>query len=1829
MKYTGFSKLSPTAKYQKVWNGKESNLICYLSFPLVEFLEKDLSIDDRDLIHNTIASIFKETEETLLRESRFDAVKKSLNLIKEKHEVEEVQQKRIKLPNYAVQRNQFDEEVNSEVRKKLTILIKKLEKEYEYFGHEYPLFKGYLIRIIRYFEVQALDLVAKVFKSSKPQYNVSIVDKVINKLGSSNITQQEINEFSDYFTSLPVKKGLEMRKKIGSQILKLPFSDKYKEGLRVEDRFGNTLFSMALSTIAEADRPKYYAMEVLVPKDENQKILWEKQQKAGKIGTLKFRLNLEIQKIKNKTYSIFKKKCGKETDAESKIQPQPNDRMNSTPICQYLQDPSRKLLREQLKFEDPSVVFVSRYPNDSTQQTSHYKKLKEIIGTEYLGDFFYYIFENEVDFTNLQWLSEFDMNPFLEMRGSFMAKSISIRLKMNTMSPTLFRAIKEKLFRLRQKGEENSPPLSTFIDSIKGLFTLSFQAFNIISTVMEQDWFKYVPKSEVIDKNSEERPISFIYNDMVRFIKEQLPHQLLFYSIFYKDQTTVDKLNETFEYFLQVASDHPTVQGLREQLTLHAACELAELSGDLATSGLDSAAISALLRRSLALKAGFQPTKAAAGFSAALLADRFLPYPDTNLAELAFGGFVKDANIAGAEYHMSGEHANVLAKAARLDPHNPRPAIGTYLQLASSAKFRQACAAARLALGRLWLQLLARNGSGAVYTPLSDLPTVLSSENRRKTKIGKIDVIVEKKLSVNVGRYKKSFDLWKIRNKENLINRRNINENDLQSYRENKFYGELDKHHFCRHALEVLAVHFTDEQAASGSARACLGGLARAFGLRLFLKAVFRFAAANCEVGGRAAALCAYLANDFLVKLFPNGSNGGCDVAFLLGDDQNEGFGIEQNTTSLVYNRFIRTAIDKDWIYKEKISEMRLLDPVLLEVQDPKHLSEEKKLTLLLLGETSDFGQIAFSPAFTDDEKLSIMKLEYSIEDLGLRAELLKLLKIPGMTLHGLHYAAWVHRLDLTQVCNDSLESVVNTLNRLNDLDFAKAAAHCWQTFAKQNNEAGQRSVLLAGLASRSLPKLAAAVKLADPALLGAAALDRPFDGDAFALDFDGALFSPALGIISKWGELAHLLAAQILMKNTESAFLFKEPEKKIENAVLAQIVKTQCYFDHSILGIRYQFETALRLAKEGKNSALLTDIESSLKSLMDVFARGAGQVAEVEAEPGLGLLAGRLLFVPGPDAHDWKNERGKKRFAARGDLFEVRSAPDMADLLKRDFKRNLKRRTNQKLVKFSSEIQDASTFRDQFSDRLIWAISIFFELKKTFLEIKNKEELLLEILKPELSFHETLKGTKERAVVDLMGSMSFSVFEISKLARSIKEPDRFIQEMCIEIGEIKKSLDENPDYLDHEAEQEEEYQEMHVNQRKAQDRSIIMKNYFNNLMMIAPLMVCFFSNAKLADTLISKLKELKIDSNLIYCNRAKLNDEQVALERNCYNKEAFNKIVAFSVKVETPIPQNTMVVQDPNLLGYLEVMDMVRVNEQNIAADHSLLSKRDFRLEHVEKGRFSAALVKQMFADQGLAITKLSKAAVAWSRAVEDTAHLPPLAAYQPQSPAAPEPKDKDIVLPFNPFAAPSPRATICTKDEAPALAKDCQIEEFVFPVWFDVVEQKSDKPKEASSYFVKVNYQLYYKTKEGQLFFFDPKARMHSSQFDLFTLIANMKDKVEPVEKKLGSKLVDKFNHSNQGPFAGGVHQVSDPADKNFWSTNFGENLIGLNHHNEKFYKNRRVLQQLNSIYEESRSKATTNNIPPSVSGQVNSVMGVSENAVKNPQLNSQLGLWAEKIF
>jgi hypothetical protein len=492
---------------------------------------------------------------------------------------------------------------------------------------------------------------------------------------------------------------------------------------------------------------------------------------------------------------------------------------------------------------------------------------------------------------------------------------------------------------------------------------------------------------------------------------------------------------------------------------------------------------------------------------------------------------------------------------------------------------------------------------------------------------------------------------------------------------------------------------------------------------------------------------------------------------------------------------------------------------------------------------------------------------------------------------------------------------------------------------------------------------------------------------------------------------------------------------------------------------------------------------------------------------------------------------------------------------------------------------------------------------------------------------------------------MILKTTELAECSRGITDHKTFVDTFLLE-AEVVKSL--QPPQKG----KQDNHGGMEDDEEPVYSFSGLFNSRIKDFWMFAGLMsMCFVPDATAIDKFIEKIKPVK-QSTIEKAYRLYYLTEKVILER-CpnVNKTSLEKLKAFiqagAAQTEGPLKEQMKKemleyginesdfksASKNNALHYLDILDSVRDNEETIASKPETIADKPFLVggyDHLVT--FSKALIRAIFADKRTAAAKISKACTSVHRAMQASRKFQPVNLYADDG-------AKSFFNPFvqsNGWTCDAPKTTICGKDET--FNTQGVNNHYYLRVWFDVVETIPTKPpatasalerlqfRDGADYEIKVNYVLEF-VNEGKVFKFDPKARHHSSLFDLMVLKSSLESQVKPLEAKLGPDLSKKFKNSD-GEEMLSVLQLSNVADRQYFSTNFGENLICHSVHNRKFANKQRALEKINKIFNDEKPKVATVGFFPEVTKAVKVALQELNGSTVEFKGHSNLSQWISAV-
>jgi hypothetical protein len=1733
-----FDGKNPTEKYQIVWeNRKKSAFWEYLSYPLVNELihevPNELHEQDEWFLQSIISAIFKTVENDTMADPVFDALRKSASL--------PYDQKIATVPNFAKLKRQFDSKVMLTMKDTIDNLIAVLDQEIKRYGDEENEAKGYIRRIQIY-----LQEVYTGFLTFQPLVDNLIderqIDQIISNLGNESITEDDVNKFSDYFTSLPARQGAKKREELGKKILKNgKYTSDYIAGLRVRDRFGNTLFSMALSAIPASSRDIYRESGVIT--------LNQKAEVLGRVEDLKIELKSELKELrKSKTQVI------------------------ATPIWQYLNDSSRELLRAQLRFEGMETSYIGRYPTDRAKLQASYETIMSRIhpgNEEFLLN---HILTQEINYDDNSWPKYFQrvlthkclrgvvrktvQKPRRIIRTNYSvsgtARQIITRLKSRVMSRSLFNRIKEKTLTRYSELQDEEFLQTAFAQQVKILFKLSFQAFKNMLEIVEQDWFKfdlcgvhreYQNKNPDYDQNEGNKMEAnlgsgLLYEDVKRFIKTELSLQLLFYLAFFKEQREVTEIVNQFSSFI-FRGDQGATSSTLFDLQLSVLYEGMNNPILLENPSPERAVLDLLSRV-------YRSTLAKSTQRFAIEASSSL------LADLAAGSLTFDWAFADA-----------VEKCKHLLDHGlVRGAANS--KSASAAVFILAIKLRKLGHSQLADQMLKTLVRHNVF---QEIFSKEATKGRLFIPSNRAQVIIDKPCRrhnrAEVGATRK-----------------------LQSIKA-----------FCRQALEVLAVYYHDDQKETvDTALSFFASLAPLVKVEYLFEAILKFVASKySKANPRLQKFLAFLVNNFLTL----------EASKLLSTEEDPS---EPKSTSLLHNRFIQTAIAKNFVTDRCITADSLLQPVFATDSSSTSLTQTQLFNITLLASQSDFAQVAFSTGLSEDQKLAVFGVDSAaIADPALKAMLLKLLKIPGMTRHCLKYACFAERLDVHAVANMERSEALKVLEKLSDRDFEKFVRALWKLFAKEFDEDDDRPwlqmIIYAGLSSRSFSKLFTVISLIkEPCQVchdtnvGRIVLDRreyvhvlalwdrTYKGDEkICSDGDEAQddFPSTLGIHCRWPDLGRLLYMAGLSSSKSSLPLIEHelPFRPVAISSLANNI--QKYFKWLSLSILED----LGKVPQSKHQELADFLTYFVK-----WPRCESPNTDQESKQ-MATLAGMVWYAHQTKPEDDGSKKRKKRYSSKDVDYKPNAYPDRyqsrSPFLNSDLKSlessleaySSRFRGNNIVGSWNLENPDLERFVNEYNkihecwfDYFIFAANCPWSM---------------------LNYHISHGDQKKEtfALFCFMATMIPNILEVALFAPYFEKAELkriFVQEYInlrrLSVATEKDSESDPQDFTQYCADQ---------------------------TILTGIILCCLTSDPKFVGEFVASLSSLS--SNVIeklfrylHLNRPVFerikgfNESNFLQVKNFLDtgakqsvtkfrdEEEFRRLHETTVNSEHPF-QRLKNYQTASYLDYLDLINIARENETNLAKDPDPICRHQFR-STIDNCLFTfyPSLIKEIFSDKSLGITKLLKAFSAIERVMKDMRNIPVLSSYMKEENDATSLADLASTLNFNPFEREFVNVNCCGIDEQ--LGGD-QDEQLYCKIAFSVSNNK-DQYSQGEEVSIKVDIKVAASI-DGTVFWFDPKARLRTSQYDYFAKMASLAEETKAMEKKLNLEVLQENIDKSQNLFGSSLNIVPYK-DRAFFSSNYGENFIGFSSHNEKFAKKFKKQAGLVKNYQRIRNTIIATNAP-----------------------------------
>ena len=1815
-----FIDATPAEKYRIVWGNRNIRLFQYKSIAPANTFDNVLNHSDQMYLDEVVAQISEAVYNQLLNDARFALMKQSISLS---------QADRVKLPNFAVAKTLFDAEYLKVFLERLQLLVDRVRKAAEDEFDANPITKTYLMAIHLGLDQRMQGFKCWRIPPTPAPVEQSIVDIVLKKLGKETITEEELNKFSDFFTGLPAKKGAVIRKELATKILNESLyqnKDAHRQALKVEDRFGNTLFSMAISAVAFFDNVAKAKAEV--------KALLQSGAKSETIAAAEAKAEAIVEAERAKYYGL-----GPQTpalDETRKINKllvemypfKTKRRMErlvplvDTPITKYLNDPARETLRAQLGFLGVTECYEARYPSDPSKQEAFYKELVAKVGP-YMKTFLRIIQRDYIDYSNSKWVPIFV--PIFKEHGflgenkqliwgitpkkweawqrfaneesisdrriakrwraklkdrleNFRPVNLGIitRLTANIMQQTLFVRIYDKITRLRNKATDEELPLTSMGKQIKELFQLSFKGYKDIKQVMEIPEFKFDnPDGETEQKQSD------IYNFLAELIRKELPRQLLFYHVVYRDTAFV---RDILEEFSGLFSNLRTVN--TEESTLfqeHVCCAFFEQLPVLYRAGLKKDDLDYAITRAIAFKQDFRITEKRKALYLGLLGlENFRLFQTESLADVVF------------QLGSTLLNAPLVKRAANFNPMHPKQAISKFVMAANFfSKYGKEFGNSEFSVEEWFSKLLPpliKIELDPVIGLLRDFTFFEDDEwipswVLRKTGQSHSRFYAEKKYR---GCKKPGRSLPNYNNRvQNAFNKKFcVSQQSLA----------LD---FCRQALEILSSFYHDELGQRTHVTEFLGALHPAIGIPPLIMMILKFVARNYPRGTDGVKeYCVFLINDFLNNLIESGVK-----------------------TSLIYNRFIRKAIDAGRIGGLALN--RLLNPVTEKGKDHKSLSQGQLLHIVMLAELTDFQVLAKTEAFSDDEKLfDVLNLNLSVSNLPLKAELQKLMKIPGMTPHCLHYLHRVQSLEVDELTNMNHYALLKLLLGLSDYDFAKLLEVMW----KQPCLEEYKMVLIAaGLGSGSFRKLCAVLSLCDLSDLS----EEAFDSNSFG-QILGEYVSPfeqtlSFFLHSRWMNLGRFFAICFLSIFLRDRNLKRLSQEQIKLEFLPDIMDNGLkFFKHQFLSFKNNYELSIQTQGNlpeqlfkmvNKWLSTISPVSVSLNIFCDqiLFSWSFGK---------LGGVRSKKQSVEGNEEEDDENDL---KYAKDTSLtFALQQGSLKMGIINSVVKVCL---SDENFFDFYGEEYNQMSIHEKKAvmvSNTDKAITMFSRELREFKMVKKEIEMAMELFN-----YKDLASSPENRIriglVLLMVAKMPSVREMSELARDIQDFKVFAQILmdqfdylmsCPSISDVE-NIDRDEDGEAKETTIEEEYFAWAARYANA---------ITDKLVTFTLVYAVFLADGSILDQILAKFKTVKKETMELVYRLYNFREEEI-LKIPTANKTSVQKVKAFvqsGAYQPVPIPpvapkgDGRKTGEIKECLEFMDLTELGRANITSLASNPGIISSQKFLTENKnEILTFSEALIKQIFSDPNLAIAKLMKAYTMWQRGVSAMKKLPPTSFYTPTYSYPGFAKQQAVYNPFYEDLMKSEKHVCRVHVVAQGERPNNPSHNFILQVWFE----PGPTPEEfKTNYKIILNRETPYE--------FDPKARQNFAFFDLITLKTRLEDQIRPVEEKLGTQLLQKYEDKQQALFDASILQLPHASDRSFFSTSFGENFSGHTKPNEKFFKKQKAYRATAAILNEAIRTSGMTNAPLNLNEPMKNAVGLGSLNGQASKCASVLSAWDASI-
>ena len=294
-------------------------------------------------------------------------------------------------------------------------------------------------------------------KSTEPKFNKlpaptsAACEPIIQKFNSGSITSEELDSFSDYFQSIPVKKGKQVRGDILQKLFggSFTFTQAQVSNMLVEDKFGNCLLDVALYGISQGiikshgERDQFLEKFFSVAQDQTAQARYIKDLKVQNLNAAMLNTHPQSKNLKKEV---------------------------ANPIFSELSKVSE--IAKYLKLRGPTSQ-VCYFP-DQSSQLGYYRQMLALIGSHpkphARAVFTRKLFANRVDSSNDQWrqLVEGLDVPYIHLR-------IASKLMSNTFARHLTISIYQFYLRCRHKMSQKEFLASQSGAAIQRAFLTNFE----------------------------------------------------------------------------------------------------------------------------------------------------------------------------------------------------------------------------------------------------------------------------------------------------------------------------------------------------------------------------------------------------------------------------------------------------------------------------------------------------------------------------------------------------------------------------------------------------------------------------------------------------------------------------------------------------------------------------------------------------------------------------------------------------------------------------------------------------------------------------------------------------------------------------------------------------------------------------------------------------------------------------------------------------------------------------------------------------------------------------------------------------------------------------------------------------------------------------------------------------------------------------------------------------------------------------------------------------------------------------------------------------------